>query len=248
MEDSASEAMTYLESVAGGRWDRSLAAAYVDEIAWILEWVEEVTPLRWMVYPDLPDYFAERIGGKIAGRCVLPQSRVVAQALDQILAGEERMRLVRDSVHFPDERDGWAAGRALVGSLWSRVLELGVDYRMETRVVGLLREGEAVQGVEVDGPGGRATLRARLGVLLNTGGFEWNQQMTRLCVPGGHLVHPQTPPTGEGDGHVMAAKAGAALALMDQTISTPSVRIPDVDNDGLPLYRLLFQELTYPHR
>jgi succinate dehydrogenase/fumarate reductase flavoprotein subunit len=247
MEDSASEAMTYLESVARGRWDRSLAAAYVDEIAWILEWVEEVTPLRWMVYPDLPDYFAERIGGKIAGRCVLPQSRVVAQALDQILAAEEQMRLVRASVHFPDERDGWAAGRALVGSLWSRVLELGVDYRMETRVVGLLRKGEAVQGVEVDGPGGRAVLRARLGVLLNTGGFEWNQQMTRLCVPGGHLVHPQTPPTGEGDGHVMAAKAGAALALMDQTISTPSVRIPDVDNDGLPLYRLLFQELTYPH-
>lgn len=247
LEDSAGEAMTYLESVARGRWDRDLAAAYVEEIAWILEWVEEVTPLRWMVYPDLPDYFAERIGGKLAGRCVLPQPRRAAEALDRALAARPAMRLVRDSVHFPAERDGWAAGRALVGSLWSRVLELGVDYLMETRVVGLVREAGEVRGIEVEGDAGRAVLRARLGVLLNTGGFEWNQKLTRLNVPGGHLVHPQTPPVGEGDGHVMAARAGAALALMDQTISTPAVRIPDVDNDGLPLYRLLFQELTYPH-
>ncbi|MBS1678848.1 MAG: FAD-dependent oxidoreductase [Actinobacteria bacterium] len=247
IDDSASEAMAYLESVARGRWDRALAAAYVDEIAWILEWVEDVTPLRWMVYPDLPDYFAERLGGKLAGRCVLPQPRLVAAALEDAVAARPQMRLVRDSVHFPDEREGWAAGRALVGSLWLRVLELGVDHRLETRAVQLVREGDAVKGVEVDGPDGRTVLRARLGVLLNTGGFEWNRKMTMRCVPGGHLVHPQTPPTGEGDGHVMAAKAGAALALMDQTISTPAVRIPDADNEGLPLYRLLFQELTYPH-
>jgi 3-oxosteroid 1-dehydrogenase len=247
IEDSTSEAMTYLESVARGRWDRDLASAYVDGIGWILEWVEEVTPLRWMVYPDLPDYFAERPGGKLAGRCVLPQPRVAAAALDAAAATHPELRLVRDSVHFPSERDGWAAGRALVGSLWSRVLELRVDFQMETRAVRLVQEGGTIQGVEVEGREGRRLLRGRLGVLLNTGGFEWNPTMSSQCVPGGHLVHPQTPPIGDGDGHVMAAKVGAALALMDQTISTPSVRVPNVENEGLPLYRLLFQELTYPH-
>ncbi|HYC80428.1 MAG TPA: FAD-dependent oxidoreductase [Solirubrobacterales bacterium] len=247
IEDSATEAMTYLESVARGRWDRELASAYVDGIGWILEWLEEVSPLRWMVYPDLPDYFAERPGGKLAGRCVLPQPRAIAAALDAAAARQPELGLVRDSVHFPAERDGWAAGRALVGSLWSRVLELEVDYLMETRAVGLMREGAAIRGVEVDGPEGRLTLRARAGVLLNTGGFEWNRTMTSQCVPGGHLVNPQTPPIGDGDGHVMAAKVGAALALMDQTISTPSIRVPDEDNEGHPLYRLLFQELSYPH-
>jgi len=247
MEDSPAEAMTYLESVARGRWDADLADAYVNEIGAILEWVEEVTPLRWMVYPDLPDYFAERPGGKAAGRCVLPQPRVVSRALDEALPAQPGLGLVRHSVHFPDERDGWAAGRALVGSLWLRVLELGIDFLMETRAVGLLREGGAIKGVELEGPGGHRLVRAELGVLLNTGGFEWNRTMTRQSVPGGHLVHPQTPPTDEGDGHVMAAQAGAALALMDQTISTPSIRVPDVENEGLPLYRLLFQELTFPH-
>lgn len=246
LEDSAEEALIYLESVARGRWDRGLAASYVDEIGGILEWVEAVTPMRWMIYPDLPDYFAERIGGKLVGRCLLPQPRLVAQELDRIAAGCPEMELVRDSVHFPAERDRWAAGRSLVACLWSRVLQLGIDYLLDTRAVGLVLEDGAVRGVEIDGGDG-AVLRARLGVLLNTGGFEWNQRLTRMNVPGGHLVHPQTPPVGQGDGHLMAARAGAALALMDQTISTPAVRVPDLDNDGLPLYRLLFQELTYPH-
>ncbi len=178
---------------------------------------------------------------------MLPQPRVVAEALDRLAVGQPQMSLVRDSVHFPDEREGWAAGRALVGSLWARVLELDVEYLTETKALGLVCEGRAVKGVEVENGAGHFVLHSRLGVMLNTGGFEWNRQMTRLCVPGGHLVHPQTPPIGEGDGHVMAARVGAALALMDQTISTPSVRIPDLENDGVPLYRLLFQELTYPH-
>jgi 3-oxosteroid 1-dehydrogenase len=246
IDDSAAEALTYLESVGRGRWSRPVATAYVEEIAAILEWLERVTPLTWMTYPDLPDYFAERRGGKDAGRCLLPQPRLAAAALAEAAVEQPELGRVRESVHFPDERHGWAAGRALAGCLWSRVLELGTPYLLETRALRLLTEDGVVTGVELAGPAGTSTVRGRLGVLLNTGGFEWNRKMTSECVPDGE-VHPGTPPTGDGDGHVMAAELGAALALMDQTISTPAIRIPGEGNEGHPLFRLLFQELTYPH-
>jgi 3-oxosteroid 1-dehydrogenase len=149
-------------------------------------------------------------------------------------------------VHFPDQGPGWGGGRALVGFLWSRLLDIGTRYQLGARVVRLNRDGDRVAGVEFDGGEGRARADARLGVLLNTGGFEWNQALTKASVPG-PPAHPQTPPTADGDGHIMAAELGAAFALMDQTTLIPAIRVPGEDNDGQPLYRLFFQELARPH-
>ncbi len=89
-------------------------------------------------------------------------------------------------------------------------------------------------------------MRTRLGVLLNTGGFEWNERLTKAWVPG-VSAQPQTPPTANGDGHIMAAELGAGLALMDQTTLIPAIGVPGEDNDGHQLYRLFFQELARPH-
>lgn len=247
ISDSIAEGLDYLESVSRGRWHPDVARAYVESVGWILEWLEAATPVRWMSYPDLPDYFAERAGGKPAGRCLLPQPTVAEAFLAAAVRDQPELELVRESVHFPDERHRWAAGRALVGCLWSKVVELGTPYLLDTHAVRLSRADGVVAGVEVHTSEGPRTLRSRLGVLLNTGGFEWNGDLTRDLVPGGHEVHPQTPPTGEGDGHVMAVELGAAVALMDQTISTPALRVPGEDNEGHQLYRLFFQELTYAH-
>ena len=246
LHDSIPEAMTYLESVAMGRWDPVVARAYVVAIPWIVAWLERATSLRWLSYHDLPDYYAERPGGKAAGRCVLPHPRHAAEFLAD--AGERQPELsrVRESVHFPNETSPWSAGRALVGFLWSRVLDLDTPYGLDCRAARLIRDGDAVAGVELDGPGGRATVQARCGVLLDTGGFEWNARLTRAAVPG-PTAHPQTPPTADGDGHIMGGELGAAFALMDQTTLIPAIQVPGEDNDGQPLYRLFFQELTRAH-
>jgi 3-oxosteroid 1-dehydrogenase len=246
MRDSAPEALTYLESVSMGRWDPVIARSYVDAIPWIVEWLERATGIRWLSYDALPDYYAERSGGKRAGRCVLPHPRHAAEFLEQADERQPELRRVRESVHFPEAVSPWSAGRALVGFLWSRVLDLETPYQLQARAVRMTRDRDAVARITLDGAGGRTTVQTRLGVLLNTGGFEWNASLTRACVPGIH-AHPQTPPTADGDGHTMAAELGAAFALMDQTTLIPAIQVPGEDNDGQPLYRLFFQELARRH-
>jgi 3-oxosteroid 1-dehydrogenase len=246
MGDSAREALTYLESVSMGRWDPLIARSYVEAIPWIVAWLERATGIRWLSYDALPDYYAERLGGKLAGRCVLPHPRHAAEFLEQADERQPELSRVRESVHFPDALSPWSAGRALVGFLWSRVLDLQTAYRLESRAVRLTRDRDVVAGIELDGAGGRTTLHARFGVLLDTGGFEWEPSLTRASVPGIY-AHPQTPPTADGDGHTMAGELGAAFALMDQTTLIPAIQVPGEDNDGQPLYRLFFQELARPH-
>lgn len=244
--DSVPEALTYLESVSMGRWDPLVARAYVRAIPGIVEWLEQAAGLPWLGYYGLPDYYAERPGGKLAGRCVLPHPRQAAELLEQASARQPELRRVRESVHFPDAISPWSAGRALVGCLWSRVLDLRTPYQFQSRAVRLIRDGDAVVGIELDAAQRRTIAQARVGVLLDTGGFEWNKSLTRASVPGVE-AHPQTPPTADGDGHIMAGELGAAFALMDQTTLIPAIQVPGEDNDGQPLYRLFFQELTRPH-
>lgn len=244
--DSADEALRYLETVSMGRWDPSVAETYVRSAPDVIQWLEGATALKWLAYGDLPDYYAEMAGGKHAGRCVLPKPGYAATYLEAASRRQPALQHVRASVHFPGEASPWSAGRALVAFLWSRILELGTPYRLGASATRLITDGGTVTGVQLEEPAGSSVVYGRRGVLLNTGGFEWNPEMTKACVPGPY-AHPQTPPIGDGDGHVMAAELGGALALMDQTTLIPAIRVPGEENDGHPLYRLYFQELAYPH-
>lgn len=246
LPDSAAEALEYLGRVSLGRGDAAVARAYVERIPATLESLERGTELTWMSYPRLPDYFAELPGGKLDGRCLLPQPRLVSAALDAAARRVPELEAVRPSVHFPAETGTWAGGRGLVGSLWLRLVEDGTPYALRTRAERLVLDRGTVAGVEMTGPAGRRRIRARHGVLLDTGGFEWNEPMTRAAVPA-PAIYPQSPPGLDGDGQRMAAEAGAALALMDQTIWTPGIRVPGERNADRPLCRLFFQELARPH-
>jgi 3-oxosteroid 1-dehydrogenase len=246
LADSAPEALAYLESVAVGRWDPGVAAAYVESIPSIVEWLEQVTELRWLSYLGLPDYYAERPGGKAAGRCVLPHPHHARATLQRVGERQPELARVRESVHFPEDDSPWPGGRALVGFLWSRVLELGLPCRFGARATRLIRDADSVAAVELDDGRGRSVVGTRCGVLLNTGGFEWNSALTAAAVPG-PPAHPQTPPIGDGDGHLMAAELGAGFALMDQTTLIPAIQVPGEHNAGEPLHRLFFQALARPH-
>jgi succinate dehydrogenase/fumarate reductase flavoprotein subunit len=109
-----------------------------------------------------------------------------------------------------------------------------------------VEEEGTVTGIVAQRPDGPVTIFGEKGVLLDTGGFEWDEDLTAFHFPG-PLLHPQTPPGNEGDGQRMAAQAGAALALMDQTIGMPAICVSGEDNDGRQLYRILFQDLALPH-
>ena len=244
--DSEQEAMAYLRAISQNRWDPAVALAYVRELPRVLQSLEHATSLRWVTYTGLPDYYSDLPGGKENGRFLLPLGAELSNELENALPDRTEMGLVRRALHVPGAESDWTWGRALVGALWARVLELGVAYRLNHRATCLVNKQDGLTGVEVLAPSGTITVQSRLGVLLNTGGFEWNRAMTEQFM-GPPLLHPQTPPSNEGDGHAMAARLGADMQLMDLTIGIPAVLIPGSENDGQNLYRVFFQPLCLPH-
>ena len=244
--DSEEEAMAYLRAISENRGDPAVALAYVRELPRVLHSLERATSLKWVTYTGLPDYYSDLPGGKENGRFLLPLGAELTDELESAMPDRPEMALVRRALHVPGAESDWTWGRALVGALWARVLELGIAYRLNHRATGLVSGPDGVTGVEVLTSSGTITVQSRLGVLLNTGGFEWNRSMSEQFM-GRPMLHPQTPPSNEGDGHVMAAALGAEMQLMDQTIGIPAVLIPGRENDGQELFRVFFQPLCLPH-
>ena len=118
-------------------------------------------------------------------------------------------------------------GVALIGGFLTSCLELGVDVFTETPARDLLlADGEVVGVVVSNGNGKTREVRARRGVVIATGGFEWDEGLVRDFLRG-PMDAPLTPPTNTGDGLKMAMKVGAALGVMREAWWNIAVQLPD---------------------
>ena len=63
------------------------------------------------------------------------------------------------------------------------------------RATRLLTEGTRVVGVRFESPDGPVDVRARRGVVIATGGFEWDAGLVRSFLRG-PLARPASPPHG----------------------------------------------------
>jgi 3-oxosteroid 1-dehydrogenase len=149
------------------------------------------------------------------------------------------------------EEDVRTMGGALVAALFKGLLDRGVEVLAESPARELVvdRDG-AVIGVRAEpagsgpvgsGPAGSGPDRpflvgARRGVVLATGGFEWNNDLVRAFL--GVDVQPLSPPGNRGDGLVMAMEAGAALANMGSAWWYPAMHDPGLSYEGEPLFLL----------
>jgi succinate dehydrogenase/fumarate reductase flavoprotein subunit len=93
-----------------------------------------------------------------------------------------------------------------------------------------------VAGVIAEREGERVRFDARAGVVLATGGYEWNATLIDRFM-GLPLVAPTSPPTNFGDGLQMAMVVGAALGNMTEAWWTPALSIPGESYEGRPLHR-----------
>jgi succinate dehydrogenase/fumarate reductase flavoprotein subunit len=93
-----------------------------------------------------------------------------------------------------------------------------------------------VAGVHAVVAGERRLFHARKGVVLASGGFEWNKGLVDnfLGVP---LDAPASPPGNEGDGLTMAMSVGAALGNMSEAWWGPMIAASGDTYDGAPLFR-----------
>ena len=106
-------------------------------------------------------------------------------------------------------------GPALITGLLQGCKQAGVQVMLNTSAEDLIKDEGRVIGIKVTDKGRRMLIKARQGVILATGGFEWNQGMVREYLPG-PIEYPVTSPYCTGDGHLMAQKAGGQLVRMDQ--------------------------------
>ena len=265
--DSRDEALAYCKALSMGRVEDLVIETFIDTAAAMVTYLEKQTPLKFRA-TSAPDYQTETIGAKLGGRTIEP----VPFELGELGASRERLRSP-SSLAFPvtlqevyNEFQAFyqpwkipsdllvdrmtrgivCLGQALVAPLFKAVEERGIPILLNTRVRKLQRDGERITGVVAERDGTPLSLSANAGVILATGGFEWNEALKRrfLSYP---ITHPNSPPYGEGDGLVMAMEVGADLANMAEVWNYPSIAVPGETYDDRPLSRGVKAERSGPH-
>ncbi|RBY83671.1 FAD-binding dehydrogenase [Geodermatophilus sp. TF02-6] len=259
--DSREEGLTYLDSLSRGLIRAELAEAFVDTVGELLSWLEQRTPLRLQLIASYPDYHPEHPGGKPrGGRSVEPALFAVPRlgAWGDRMVGAVRRTAVSESpmgggtgvldpaVLAEREAAGLeGGGRGMVAALLRGCLDHGVEPVLGARGVELVVEGGRVAGVRVEWDGRSSVVRARSGVVLATGGFEWDADLVRDFLRG-PIAHPASVPTNTGDGLRMAMRVGAALGTMREAWWAPVCLLPGQTLQGEQAVYLVNRERTLP--
>ena len=118
------------------------------------------------------------------------------------------------------------AGAALQGRMLKAALAAGVVVRPETPVRELIVEHGRVTGVVAQQDGRAVRIGARLGVLVNAGGFAQNQPMRDRYMPGTRAEWSNAPEGDTGEMHGEMERVGGVLAQMDQMVGYQTTRAP----------------------
>jgi len=228
-----------------GRHDEEMLATYLDKGPEMLRDVEAMTPLRMQAAAALPDYREHLPGGSTGGRLLAPDPLYMAQLLLDAESEHPILSRIRRSpfplfsaVPLPtNDPRFYVAGRALIGGLLLGCIQKGIDVLDSTPARKLIVQGGRVIGLQAEREGRDFFVKANKGVLLATGGYEWNAEMNKRFMRVAE-IHGITPPGNEGDGHTMGMEVGGAVALMDLSLLMPTVRIPGDEIDGKPMYRI----------
>jgi len=194
IEDSRENALTYLTQLAQEQADPELLEAFVDGGPAMLRFVEANSNLRFRVSTimgDNADYHPEWPGAVQKGRSVEPIT--------------DRAGLL---------------GPELIEGLRQAYEKAGGEILLETPAGRLIMEEDAsgaraVVGVEATRNGVPYRIRARRGVHLAAGGFEWDFEMKRHFLRG-PTVYTLGASGNDGDGIRMAMAAGADLRNMNE--------------------------------
>src|SRR5262245_40547104 len=261
IEDSFEDALTYCLGVTEGR-DRPLIEAFLRAAPGMARFVEEHSPIRFTLM-QAPDSFAERPGGKANGRHLeaAPLQFAELGALAELLwPNPYPPVLTNDEVHSHGliaggevpfdligrrvEAMALCLGAGLVVGLLRGCLVRGVELVLSCPVRHLLLEDGAVVGVDAERDGSVWQVRARRGVVLACGGFEWDDELSNRLT-GRAPAHSVSPPVNHGAAVRLAGEAGAQLDRTAESWFWPVTQVPGERwDDGHPRPRLVIPERT----
>ena len=240
--DSKKAALDYIRAVSPEGWhntEEPLWATYVDKAPEMLKFVEKNSPMRFTANRD-PDPYAETDGGLKFGR------NLSAAPIRPAILGPWRDKLRQPAIqvdlnyeevfdnHFLANPKKWGLlyaprliwrklfglrtrGNALITGLLKGCLDHGVEVWAEAPAKTLKITDGKITGIVIERDGENVEIDVTGGVILASGGFEWNRKMMAEYFPG-PVEWTASPDTNTGDGQRMAMDAGAQLDRMDQAL------------------------------
>ena len=265
IDDDRNKAIDYFMSLSHGDINQSLLEAFIDNCGEALDFLETKTDAKFSILDGYPDYYLDRPGALQGGGRALDN-----KLFDFSILGDWASKIRNNGMPLPmtlaetplgggtgivpEEimaeriaKDSRGFGQALVGALLKGCLDRGIEPHLETKAKKLIKEGARITGIEIEKDGKIETVIARRGVIIATGGFEWNKDFVSTFLRG-PLSAPASPPGNNGDGLMMAQEVGASLGNMTSAWWSPVLSIPG-DNwpDGGQKSSPILIERTLPH-
>ena len=261
LDDNTDDALAYVAAAAPSGWaatEAPLWRAFVQQAPRMLAFVEAHTRLR-MALTTQADPLATLPGARMVGRMLSPLAlprrlagrfRHLIQparpwhlfTFQEMLACDPLRRPIRAGIcHAP--RLLWrlltgarAQGTALVVGLLRGCLDQDCQVLLNTPACALIIQDGVVQGAVVRQKGRMRPVIARRGVILASGGFEWDPSRRERHFPGMPCLIA-SPESNTGDAHRMVEAVGGQLARMDQANWSPGIPTGDAgDLSAMSVY------------
>lgn len=237
--ESDDDVVAYLDSLAPGALDPETLGAFMEKGPELIRYLAEKTPVRLHAFADFPDYQPYMPGAKADGGRSLDNDAFSFERLGKWAARVNPSKMaypprgsLMEAIHGTldeatlaerERGDYRGLGQALAGSLFKAVLDRNIPVEFEKRGRKLVKQGDRIIGVVAEDANGKDyCVRARRGVVIATGGFEWNEQLVKAFIRG-PLTGPVSVPENEGDGLIMAMEIGAQLGNMQDAYWQQSV-------------------------
>jgi 3-oxosteroid 1-dehydrogenase len=204
----------YYDELPGGLKSGRGVVAKLFDVNSLGPWKQKLR-LNWLRIPASHDEALAIKGFKQSWRGKLIMLRVGVRGALGKLAGKQ-----------------WVtAGAALQGRMLQAALKAGVEIRLDSPVEELVVENGAVTGVVAMVEGRPHRVGARLGVLVNAGGFAHNQAMRDRYMPGTQTKWTNTAPGDTGEMIQEMMRQGAAVAQMSEMVGFQCTLPPEL-KDG----------------
>lgn len=262
MADGRDEALAYFRSLDHGDLIDETIEAFVDKGPEALAFLEAIDALKVALLPGYPDYYLDRPGAKPGGGRALDHDLFALSELGdwagRIFAIEEpKPMMLRETpigggngVVAPEELSRRMTaqergfGQAMVARLLKACLDRGIEPELEVEVTRIWQDDGRVLGVILSNG---EQIAANQGVIVATGGFEWDLDLRQTFLRG-PITAPASPPTAAGSGLKLAMAAGAKLGNMTQAWWAPTLATPGhVWANGEQRAEPVLIERTVPH-
>lgn len=243
IEDDRETAINFIKRLTLGKEpDPALIDVFVDNGHVMVDYLHENTPVRFEMPAGYSEYYAHLPEALHKG------TRSMDPVPFDLNTVGEWGPLIRQNPVFPPltlaeggavggidfgklaermENNIVTMGRSLIGALLRGALDRDVEIKLNTPGTELVlgEDGQVIGVVAENEDGETIHIGARKGVVLATGGYEWNQDLIKTFLKG-PVTHPMSPPGNDGDGLIMAMEVGAALGNMSEAWFYPTMQDP----------------------